>query len=250
MNRVRIMIADSDSNVQGELAVEIAKHENLELIAVANNGREAMELIESTEPDIIILELLLPVMDGFSVLEGFARLKAEKGIKSKIIVTSAISSDSVVKEVFRVGADIYIVKPYDVECIINRVISMSTTTQDNEIGDPIYDRNSVIEQCLLGVGVPAKLKGYRYIVSAVEEVIREPEMIYGITKILYPEIAKKHQSTSIRVEKAIRHAIEVAWARCDEDRVKKYLGDYQRSGKRPTNSEFIALVAQKIKPVA
>lgn len=248
MDKIKVILAESDMNVMGDLTSLIGRDENICLAGTAKNGIEAWEMITTMQPDLIIMELLMPYMDGFALMDKINN-EVPMNKKPKIIITSTISNQSIVRESFMLGANYFMVKPYHMDSVTKRIKQMFTYEMESNVFSEIsLEPNNIVAQYLSKAGMPASLKGYEYIVTAVEEVTKDSSMLYGITKILYPYIAKKHSTTNIRVEKAIRHAIEVTWTRSNQENRAKYMGAVNsENDKRPTNSEFIALIAQKIK---
>lgn len=266
-----MLVADSQVVVQQQLLQELRKDNQIEIIGAAGNGKDAYEIFEKEEPNIVIFDLLLPIYDGYTLLDKMN----EHGVSSeqKLIMTTPLTSDLLVSEAFHQGVDYVLTKPYDVTVAANMIRKMYhrmnriATAGPMETGiqrlkDADFARrygireegrlsqelDEVISKRLNQIGIPARLKGYRYLITAVKSVLENSEAIEGVTKILYPDVAKKHNSTAQRVEKAIRHAIEVAWS-ADKDNLSHQEFQYIMSaGKtRPTNSEFIAKLAYEIK---
>jgi two-component system response regulator (stage 0 sporulation protein A) len=245
MKDIRIVLAEKDAILSNMLKMKIDDDELLCLAGEARDGETAWSLIESTQPDVVITELLIPKMDGLTLVEKINNSKILKK-KPKVIVTSTMSSDSIVKESIKMGVSYFIVKPYNAECIISRAKNISYKI--DEFSKTIIDSETIVSDYLIKFGIPGNLKGFGYLVTAITEIIQDESMMYGVTKILYPKIAKRHGSTSVRVEKGIRHAIEVAWERQSEEMRKGYYRyDVISTGKRPTNSEFIAKAVRELK---
>lgn len=273
MEKLKVLVADSQVVVKQQLLQELKKDQQIEVIGTAGNGKEAYEIFEREEPNIVIFDLLLPIYDGYTLLDKMN----EHGVsdKQKLIMTTPLTSDLLVSEAFHQGVDYVLTKPYDatiaagkIKKLYNRMNRPTSARvvetginirriRDTEImrkyGMKVTDKayqelDEIISQKLNEIGIPARLKGYRYMITAVKKVIENEEALEAVTKILYPDVAKKHNSTAQRVEKAIRHAIEVAWSLERYNPAHKEFQYIISVGKsRPTNSEFIAKLAQDIK---
>lgn len=248
MSRIEVVLVENDAAVMGSLKDYIVRNENMDLVGSAYDGRDAWDKITTLEPDVVIMELLMPYMDGFEILNKIMYGNdLEK--KPKIIITSTMSNDAIVKESFKLGVSYFMIKPYDPSSITSRIMQLFENEYDTETNGIILNMDAMVSKELIHMGTPVRLKGYRYMVTAVSMVAKDESLIYGVTKILYPLIAKKYKTTPTRVEKAIRHAIEVTWSKGDSDSIRKIFDD-ERDKKRPTNSQFIALMAQKMRESA
>ena len=256
MGVISVAIAD-DNERMVEILDSIVKSDNeIQIVGKANNGEDVYHIIKEKEPDVVLLDLIMPKLDGLSVME---KINHDQTIKKhpKFIVISAIGQEGITEDAFNLGAYYYIMKPFDNEMILSRVKSMKhyfengvSQNQSNGCSERgIYENlETDVTDIIHEVGVPAHIKGYQYLRDAIIMVIREPEMLNSITKILYPTIAKRNQTTPSRVERAIRHAIEVAWSRGNMDIINSLFSYTVSTGKgKPTNSEFIALIADKIR---
>ena len=256
MGVISVAIAD-DNERMVEILDSIVKNDNdIQIVGKANNGEDVYHIIKEKEPDVVLLDLIMPKLDGLSVME---KINHDHTIKKhpKFIVISAIGQEGITEDAFNLGAYYYIMKPFDNEMVLSRVKSMKhyfdngvSQNQSNGCSERgIYENlESDVTDIIHEVGVPAHIKGYQYLRDAIIMVIREPEMLNSITKILYPTIAKRNQTTPSRVERAIRHAIEVAWSRGNMDIINSLFSYTVSTGKgKPTNSEFIALIADKIR---
>ena len=243
MEKLNVAIADDNEKMVEVLGQIIEEDKDLELVGKAHNGEEICNIIREKEPDVVVLDIIMPKMDGLAVMEKFANDKSLKKIPSFIVV-SAVGQERITENAFNLGADYYILKPFDNQMLLNRIKHVRRAserrirqigrqperTEDNPV--PVRNLETDVTNIIHEIGVPAHIKGYQYLRDAIILSVNDMEMLNSITKILYPTIAKKHQTTASRVERAIRHAIEVAWSR----------------GKmKPTNSEFIALIADKIR---
>ena len=256
MAMLSVAIADDNERMVEMLDSIVKKDDEIRIVGKANNGEDVYHMIKEKEPDVVLLDLIMPKMDGLSVME---RINHDQTIKKhpKFIVISAIGQERITEDAFSLGAYYYIMKPFDNETVLNQVRAMKN---DNSSHFPQSIRNQREETLKLDnlendvtdmiheVGVPAHIKGYHYLRDAIIMVIEDQEMLNSITKILYPTIAKRNQTTPSRVERAIRHAIEVAWSRGNMDIINSLFSYTVSTGKgKPTNSEFIALIADKIR---
>ena len=257
MGMLSVAIADDNERMLDMLDSIVKKDDEIRIVGKAKNGEDVYHMIKEKEPDVVLLDLIMPKLDGLSVME---RINRDHTIKKhpKFIVISAIGQEGVTEDAFNLGARYYIMKPFDNEMVLNRVRAMKNFTGTGAARPFVghhYSENKKIENLendvtdmIHEVGVPAHIKGYQYLRDAIIMVIEEPEMLNSITKILYPTIAKRNQTTPSRVERAIRHAIEVAWSRGNMDIINSLFSYTVSTGKgKPTNSEFIALIADKIR---
>ncbi|MBE5958778.1 MAG: sporulation transcription factor Spo0A [Lachnospiraceae bacterium] len=245
MNNIRVVLAESDATLIYDLKTIISDDDMLCLAGEASDGETAWNIIESTQPDVVITELLIPRIDGLTLVEKINNSNILKK-KPKIIVTSTMSSEAIVRETIKLGVSYFVMKPYNAECIVSRAKKISYSIE--HFSPMVVSAESVINEYISKFGIPEKLKGYVYLNDAIVKVMMDDSMLYGVTKILYPEVAKKYRSTAVRVEKAIRHAIEVAWKKKSLDMRKEYYGyDTEKFDKRPTNSEFIARAVRELK---
>ena len=220
-------------------------HAVITIVGEANNGEEALEKISRTaeQIDLIVMDFIIPKMDGLSVLE---QLKKD-GINKKSIIITGMNSLEIMKKCTDVGVSYYMLKPFKFEALEKHIIS-SMASLDNSLAVNDRDLKMVITSLLHSLGIPSHIKGYMYIRDGIGLMYNKPSMIGAITKELYPEIADKYDTTSSRVERAIRHAIEVSWTRGDYELMEDIFGhsvDYDRA--KPTNSEFIATLADKLR---
>lgn len=259
MEKLNVAIADDNEQIVELLGCMIEEDNELELVGKAHDGEEICEIIKEKQPDVVVLDIIMPKVDGLSVME---RLQTENSGKKmpSFIVVSAVGQERITEDAFTLGADYYMLKPFDNQLLLNRIKHMRRggLRQSREIsrqappeknpqkmfGSLENDVTNIIHE----IGVPAHIKGYQYLRDAIILAVNDMEMLNSITKILYPTIAKRHQTTPSRVERAIRHAIEVAWSRGKMDTIDALFGYTVSTGKgKPTNSEFIALIADKIR---
>ena len=260
--KLTVVLADDNHEFSMTLASYLEKQEDMEVIAICKDGNEAVEAIVNTNPDIVILDVIMPHLDGIGVLDKINMLKFDK--KPIFIMLSAVGQDKITQRAITLGAEYYIVKPFDIDLLIERIRGLknyrpnqNTTFIGKEIKPQYIDisnKNSdesleaLVTNVIHEVGVPAHIKGYQYLREAIIMVVGDIEVINQITKTLYPQIASKYSTTPSRVERAIRHAIEVAWGRGDQKTVENIFGYTISATKgKPTNSEFIAMIADKLR---
>lgn len=256
MEKLRVMLADDNQRVVNILESILQEDDEIEIVGKAEDGVEALGMIEETEPDVVLLDLIMPKLDGLGVLEKLRKLGPDRKIP-EVIVVSAIAQERVTESAFELGAAYYVLKPFDHETILSRVQRLKPGARPAFINSPEgertgdkkrYNLESDVTNIIHEIGVPAHIKGYQYLRDAIMMSVDDSEMLNSITKILYPSIAKQHNTTPSRVERAIRHAIEVAWSRGKVDTIDELFGYTVNNGKgKPTNSEFVALIADKIR---
>ena len=255
MEKLNVAIADDNERMVDLLSTLVKGDKELELVGQAADGQEIYKIIKEKEPDVVLLDIVMPKMDGLGVLDKVQRDTSIKKTPNFIMV-SAVNQPQVTEDAFALGADYFIMKPFDKDTIIQRIKKTRRTRAFVEPG--FYQKKTKeyteaaleadVTNIIHEIGVPAHIKGYQYLRDAIILSVNDMEMLNSITKILYPTIAKKHQTTASRVERAIRHAIEVAWSRGKMDTIDELFGYTVSTGKgKPTNSEFIALIADKIR---
>ena len=255
---IKIIVADDNRNFCQMLQNYLQSQEYLSIVGVAYNGLEAWELIQTQEPDLIILDLVMPNLDGLGVLE---RINARTTMKRpKIIMLTAFGQESLTHQAMMLGVDYFILKPFDLDILSKRIRSL---TQDmpsapvsvfffsfpnrDKVGNGL-DLTVEVTTMMHQIGIPAHVKGYQYIRDAILMVVEDVSLLGAVTKELYPGIAKKYNTASSRVERGIRHAIELAWARGQTDTLKRIFGySMNIERQKPTNSEFIALLADNLR---
>lgn len=259
MEKLNVAIADDNERMVRLLGEIIKSDDELQVVGTAKDGEEAYEMIKHKEPDVVLLDIVMPKLDGLGVMD---KVNHDRTIRKHptFIMISAIGQEKITEDAFNLGADYYIMKPFDNDMVLNRIKhlknkSAMTNTDARKVN--AYEKNvdirkpnleSDVTNIIHEIGVPAHIKGYQYLREAIIMSVNDVEMLNSITKILYPSIAKKYQTTPSRVERAIRHAIEVAWSRGKMDTIDELFGYTINNGKgKPTNSEFIALIADKIR---
>ena len=250
-NKLKILIADNQTEF-GETHGKVLENYGMEVYLCAKDGLEVIDKTLKLKPDVILADVFMPNMDILGVL----RTLKEKSGKDMPLVMAMSSFDNprLEKETLSAGAAYYFLKPFDITTLADRIIQLSGWRSDKS---PVIVRDNVVTDAELEVmvtdiihqiGVPAHIKGYHYLRESIILSIKNDDIINSVTKLLYPTVAKKFQTTSSRVERAIRHAIEVAWDRGDLDVLNSYFGfTINNSRGKPTNSEFIAMISDKLK---
>lgn len=261
MEKLTVAIAEDNELMLGLLEDIVANDKELNVVGTARNGEDIYKIIKEEEPDVVLLDIVMPKLDGLGVLD---KVNQDRNIKKQptFIMVSAIGQDRVTEDAFNLGADYYIMKPFDENLIISRikrakkesadkkqeVMPAFSVKVDKKVEKTEEDLETDVTEIIHEVGVPAHIKGYQYLRDAIVMSVKDMDMLNSITKILYPTIAKKYQTTPSRVERAIRHAIEVAWSRGRMDTLDDMFGYTINRGKgKPTNSEFIALITDRIR---
>lgn len=261
MEKITVAIAEDNELMLGLLEDIVTNDKELNVVGTARNGEDIYKIIKEDEPDVVLLDIVMPKLDGLGVLDKVNQDKTLKKLPTFIMV-SAIGQDRVTEDAFKLGADYYIMKPFNESIIISRIkrAQKELTEKKQEIA-PVFspkadkkvekteeDLETDVTEIIHEVGVPAHIKGYQYLRDAIVMSVKDMDMLNSITKVLYPTIAKKYQTTPSRVERAIRHAIEVAWSRGRMDTLDDMFGYTINRGKgKPTNSEFIALITDRIR---
>ena len=247
MEKIKALMIDDNINLVGMIKEYFLNSSKIEIVLEAHDGLEGIEMIEKEKDnfDIILLDLIMPNKDGLYVLEEMKK----RGIQKPVIVETSYNSNEVIKDVSEYGVNYFILKPYeltDLEAKIQMV--MKRSNESNSID--LYHNNLQVSitKILHELGIPSHIKGYQYIREGIGIVFERPDTIGGITKELYPELAGKYDTTVSRVERAIRHAIEVSWNRGDWDLMEDIFGHSVDIDKaKPTNSEFIVTIADKLR---
>lgn len=259
MQMIEVLLADDNREFTNLLSEYLSGQEDMKVIGTAYNGNEVLQLIEEERkiPDILILDIIMPHLDGLGVLERLREMNLSP--QPKVIMLTAFGQENITQKAVQLGASYYILKPFDMELLVNRIRQLVTNTAVTTGGSSMIKSNVVplgkgkgldanITSIIHEIGVPAHIKGYQYLREAITMVYNNIEILGAITKILYPAIAEKFKTTPSRVERAIRHAIEVAWTRGNIDSISHLFGYTVNISKaKPTNSEFIAMVADKLR---
>ena len=249
--KIRVMIADSGEEFRRLLSDTLVAEGDIEVVAAAADGPEAVTLADRTRPDVLLMDLVLPKLDGFGVMQKLSEL----GTDTATLIVSAFYSESMVARSAEMGAFYFVPKPCDVRELA-RLIRESAGSRRGRTAAVISPSNlrqesrleATVTEIIHEIGVPAHIKGYHYLREAIILSVKNSEIINSVTKLLYPTVAKSHSTTASRVERAIRHAIEVAWDRGDIDVLNSYFGyTIQNDRGKPTNSEFIAMISDKLR---
>lgn len=246
---IKVAIADDNREFAAIMSEFLMQQPDLDLVGTAYNGEEMLTVIEEKKPDVIILDIIMPHLDGIGVLE---RINTMSGKRPKIIMLTAFGQESITQRVVELGADYYVLKPFNMDVLVSRVrqLAGTITEQRPAVAQAIKSRPVDVEvtSIIRDIGIPAHIKGYQYLRDAIMMIINEIELLGAVTKVLYPQIAEKYSTTPSRVERAIRHAIEVAWNRGNMDIINKIFGYTIKLEKgKPTNSEFMAMIADKLR---
>ncbi|MGI6422242.1 MAG: sporulation transcription factor Spo0A [Syntrophomonadaceae bacterium] len=255
-NQIKVLVADDNREFCGILKSYFTNDPDFQLIDVCTNGMEVINVLQKEEVEVLILDLIMPYMDGIGVLEKINSMNLEK--RPRVIILTAFGQENITQKAVQLGVDYYILKPFDLDVLGDRVrqVVRDNKGEDSPVSIPptaMPARNSrnlevEVTRVIHEIGVPAHVKGYQYLRDAIMLVVDEINYLGAVTKELYPTIAQKYDTTPSRVERAIRHAIELAWDRGDVDKINKVFG-YTISGEKgkPTNSEFIAIIADRLR---
>ncbi len=246
--KISVLFADNSEQMRAA-CTRLMREPGLELHQVEKNGRTVLQAIQQQRPDVVIMDLFMPQTDALGVLNGVLHSGMEP--KPHFMVMSSFDNSNLEREVMLAGADYYLLKPFEPEDVCRRIHSLCSmrpgaARRGRGAGEQSLEVR--VTEILHQIGVPAHIKGYQYLRDAILMAIEDEEIINAVTKRLYPSVAKKHATTSSRVERAIRHAIEVAWDRGDMDVLNSYFGfTIHGSRGKPTNSEFIAMISDKFR---
>ncbi|MGM9572110.1 MAG: sporulation transcription factor Spo0A [bacterium] len=256
MEKLKIMIVEDNREFCAMLKDYLSEVDEFEVIAVCYNGKEALQALEHNRPDVVLLDIIMPYLDGLGVLERIPELPY---FNAKIIMLTAFGQENITQRAMELGADYYMLKPLDLDSLVERIKLLSDHAScviKNKDGAkklmPGKTKAKNLEVQVTGIiheiGIPAHIRGYAYLRDAILMVMDNPNLLNAVTKELYPAIGEKYETTSSRVERAIRHAIELAWDRGNVDYLNQVFGHTVRVDKgKPTNSEFIAIVADKLR---
>jgi two-component system, response regulator, stage 0 sporulation protein A len=262
LQKIEVLLADDNREFTNLLSEFIDDQEDMSVAGVAYNGNEVLRFIEQQRkaPDVLILDIIMPHLDGLGVLEKLREMNLPN--PPKIIMLTAFGQENITQKAVQLGAAYYILKPFDMEVLTSRIrqlvsngqsVTSSVTSSSSHKANVVplskgRNLDANITSIIHEIGVPAHIKGYQYLREAITMVYNNIEILGGITKVLYPSIADRYKTTPSRVERAIRHAIEVAWTRGNIDSISHLFGyTINISKSKPTNSEFIAMVADKLR---
>ena len=246
MNKIRVLMIDDNVKLIDAVKEYFKNNEKIEIVLESYNGLEGFEVVKNNQEyyDIILLDLIMPKKDGLYVLEKMKENKIDK----KVIVETSYNASEVIREVSEYGVNYFILKPFDLEDLEKKIIDSFKKKEDKSIDFYNSNLQVSISKLLHDLGIPSHIKGYQFLRDAVCMIFEKPEMIGGITKELYPDLAFKYDTTVSRVERAIRHAVEISWNRGDINLMESIFGHSVDIDKaKPTNSEFIVTVADKLR---
>ncbi len=250
-NTIKVLLADNSESFGESCASRMRAH-GLEVNTVEKDGKRVVEAIAQMRPNVVILDFFLPHLDAIGVMNNVKLLKPT--VAPLFMVMSGFDNDNLEREVMQAGAAYYFLKPFDADEMANRIVSLTASIgkvqplHRHRIRENTSSLEMRVTEIIHQIGVPAHIKGYQYLRDSILMAIEDDEIINAVTKRLYPTVAKKHGTTSSRVERAIRHAIEVAWDRGDVDVLNSYFGYTIHNGRgKPTNSEFIAMISDKFR---
>ena len=243
--KINVLMIDDNEYIVNKVKQYFSKHEVIDLVLTAVNGKDGLDLIinEKDKYDLILMDLIMPEIDGIALLE---KMK-ENNIQKHVIILTSYKKEYTVKAVSEYNIDYYMLKPFNLESLEKRILEIMNV-KERKVSDKEMDLRIKISDMLHTLGVPSHIRGYQYIRDGIVMMYEEPDMLKGITKEIYPELALKYNTTTSRVERAIRHAIEVSWSRGDYQLMDKYFGnsiDYDKS--KPTNAEFIITLTDRLR---
>ena len=243
---LKVMLTEDGSETLHELA-GVLRSNNCEVSTVVKDGTKIIERIRDGEnPDVLLMDSFMQRMDALGVLHELKTMRLEK--MPMVMVLSSADNERIENEILGGGADYYFLKPYNPAMLAERIIQFASIHTSPVSKNGVKDLEVVVSQIMHQIGVPAHIRGYQYLREAILLSVSDSEMISSVTKILYPTVAKTFKTTPSRVERAIRHAIEVAWDRGDVDVLSSYFGyTIQNERGKPTNSEFIAMISDNLK---
>lgn len=249
-DKIKVAVADDNREFTNIMEEYLTQQPDLDLVGVAYNGEQILNIIADKKPDVVVLDIIMPHLDGIGVLE---RLNDAGLPRPKIIMLTAFGQESITQRVMELGADYYVLKPFNMDVLVNRIrqlvlapsapVPVQGATASRHRPLDVEVTNIIRE-----IGIPAHIKGYQYLRDAITMIVNEVELLGAVTKVLYPTIAEKYGTTPSRVERAIRHAIEVAWNRGNIEMINRLFGYTVKMDKgKPTNSEFMAMIADKLR---
>ena len=249
--KLKIVIAD-DSTELGQNCAKALKGYGMEVILCQKDGQIVLNTVKLQKPDVVLADVFMPNLDIIGVLNGIREMQSKE--RPMVMAMSSFDNPRLEKETLDAGVCYYFLKPFDINTMAERIIQLSgwkneispVVVKDNVVTDP--ELELMVTEIIHQIGVPAHIKGYHYLREAIILSVKNSDIINSVTKLLYPTVAKTYHTTSSRVERAIRHAIEVAWDRGDIDVLNSYFGyTIQNDRGKPTNSEFIAMISDKLR---
>ena len=254
MEKINVLVIDDSKEFCNDLQNALAQTPCINLIGTAADGEKGLALIFELQPDLVILDMVMPKLDGICVMKRLNAASMSK--RPKVIMTSSLHDDPMETAANKLGTNYFMTKPINFSVLIERILYFCQLPSKpiTPVGVSAYrihetdDLETVVSQMIKIVGVPAHIKGYQFLRDAIIWAVNDMDIVSAMTKELYPGIAKRYSTTSSRVERAIRHAIEVAWQRGDVETINSLFGyTIQITKGKPTNSEFIAMIADKIR---
>lgn len=254
---IRVVIADDNREFCDLLQEAVRSEDGLEVAGVVHHGVDLLDFLANAQADVVVLDIIMPHLDGIGVLERLAQV--EMTDRPKVIVLTAFGQETMTQKALELGADYYILKPFNLKVLASRIRQLAGVPQSERRPSqvsgsakvqllPVRHLDVEVTNIIHEIGIPAHIKGYLYLREAIMMVIHRVDLLSGVTKELYPSIASKYKTTPSRVERAIRHAIEVAWSRGNVDVINNIFGHtVNRERGKPTNSEFIAMVADRLR---
>ena len=244
VNKVKVLIGD-DSVEYGIACASTLRGQGMYVMTRSKDGTALLETIKSDAPDVVVMDAILPHMDAIELMK---KVQASGGKRPQFIVTSAYDNPFIEKQVMQGGAAYFMLKPFEISALGERITSLTQGGMTGRNAPGTENMEIVVTDVIHQLGVPAHIKGYHYLREAILSSIEDPELLESVTKLLYPTVAKRFDTTSSRVERAIRHAIEIAWDRGNLDTLNAFFGYTVNTCKgKPTNSEFIALITDKLR---
>ena len=242
-NKITVVLADANEEFREMLRESIEETGEFTVVGTAGDGLSALRLVEEKNPKLLLTDVLLPELDGFGLLD---RLAGREN-KPRTILISALYRDEIVAQAMEREVSFFMPKPFETASLLERMRA-AVGAEDEEEEDELHALQRQVTAVIHEVGVPAHIKGYQYVREAIVIAVQDMEVINAVTKVLYPEVAKRYNTPPSRVERAVRHAIEVAWDRGDLETLQSYVGYTVSNTKgKPTNSELIAIIADKIR---
>ncbi len=257
MSKIRVLVVDDNREYVEVLCSFMKQEKRIEVVGCAYDGLEAINMMRMTEPDVLVLDMVMPNLDGIGVLERMQNLRLKK--VPRILVVSAVLNNSIAAKTIALGAEYFMLKPVNFDVLVERIAMFAKEEEVSAVefrpqemrSFPKPDMSNIetmVTDVIHEIGIPAHIKGYQYLRHAIMMVVKDLDIINSITKELYPTVAKDFNTTPSRVERAIRHAIEVAWDRGDTEVLNSFFGYTIANSKgKPTNSEFIAMIADKLR---
>ncbi|MCD7945008.1 MAG: sporulation transcription factor Spo0A [Clostridiales bacterium] len=242
MNIIKVVIADADEDARSGLVKALSTEPDIQVAGVTGEGGKVIGLLRETGAEVLVMDLVLFGMDGLELLE---QINTQEARRPGILIYSSFVAGGVAAKSAELGADYFLTKPSRGQAVVERIRLLRNSAT---VTPKAYQNmETLVTSIIHEIGVPAHIKGYQYLREAILIAVDDMDVINAVTKVLYPEVAKRYGTTASRVERAIRHAIEVAWDRGDLETLQKYFGYTVSNAKgKPTNSEFIAMIADRL----